>query len=409
MHELKKYSIYLISCILLILLSVAGFNWFINPYDLYESPVIAGVNDYKSEVERHTRLSKVYQLEKIKPEAVLLASSRGLVVPEEMFTADGMTGFNLSLTSGSTYELYRMLQHAQQVRPLKRVVLALDEEFTKDVQPGFREDRLAVAYDGSETPGHFSQRWRDRFSALLSHDALKASLRTIRKQKESPDEAGETHKADRVRNAGGHRQMFRTMEASIFAEYDGTENLCMSNGVSEQHAELSAIKYFESIVELAYTNDIDLYIYFSPSHARLYEVKCMTGDFPAMAEAKRNVVSVVSELAEKYAKQAYEVWDFSGYNDITTESVPEPGDSALMRWYWEGSHYTRDAAALIFERLFAEGSVLDDDLYFGKQISVRNIEQHLNDIQHNRSLYIATHEDDIAELDILLHELKNQK
>ena len=122
MYELKKYSIYLLSYILLILLSVAGFNWFINPYDIYESPVIEGVNKYKSEVERHTRLSKVYQLEKLKPDAVLLASSRGLVVPDEMFTAEGMTGFNLSLTSGSTYELYRMLQHAQNVRPLKRVV-----------------------------------------------------------------------------------------------------------------------------------------------------------------------------------------------------------------------------------------------------------------------------------------------
>ena len=409
MYELKKYSIYLLSCILLILLSIAGFNWFINPYEIYESPVIEGVNKYKSEVERHTRLSKVYQLEKIKPDTVLLASSRGLVVPEEMFTAEGMTGFNLSLTSGSTYELYRMLQHAQYVRPLKRVVLALDELFTADTQPGFVEARLAVTYDGSETPGRFSQRWRDRFSALLSHDALKASLRTIRKQKETPDNADENYKADRVRNAGGHRQMFRTMEASLFAEYDGTESLCVANGVSDKHVQLPASLYFEKIVELAYVNDIDLYIYISPSHARLYEVKCMTGDSPAMNETKRQVVKVVSDLAEKYGKRPYEVWDFSGYNDITTEPVPALGDSSLMRWYWEGSHYTKDTAALIFERIFADGNGINDGRYFGNKLSPLNLEQHLKNVQHDRASYTSSHGDDISELHTLLQELKNNK
>ena len=408
MHEMKKYSIYLLSCIFLVLSFVAGFNWFINPYDIFESTAIEGVNKYKSEVERHTRLSKVYQLEKIKPEAVLLASSRGLVVAEEMFAAEHMKGFNLSLTSGSTYELYRMLQHAQQVNPLKRVVLALDELVTGDKQPGFVEDRLAVAYDGSVTPGRFSQKWRDLFSALLSHDALKASLRTIRKQKQSPDSANKDYKADRVRNAGGHRQMFRTMEASMFSDYEGSENQCQQTQWSSESMKLKELVYFEKIVEFSYINDIDLYIYFSPSHARLYEVKCMTGEFPAMAETKRQVVKIVAELAESYMKRPYTVWDFSGYNEVTTEEVPVSGDHSLMRWYWEGSHYTEATAALIFEKIFSLGGGSSEVIDFGAQISVQNIEQHLGKIQDDRLAYIRSY-DDIVELNALLHDLNKDK
>jgi hypothetical protein len=84
---------------------VAAFNWLINPYDIFNSPEITGLNAYKSEVERHTRLSKVYQLESLKPEVILLASSRGLVVPDVYFSPDDMKAYNLSLTSASTYEL----------------------------------------------------------------------------------------------------------------------------------------------------------------------------------------------------------------------------------------------------------------------------------------------------------------
>ena len=116
---------------------------------------------------------------------------------------------------------------------------------------------------------------------------------------------------------------------------------------------LSSIKYFESMVDLAYKNDIKLYIYFSPIHARLTEVNCMIGRWSHIETMKRAVVRIVNKKALDYGRAPYQVWDFSGYNSITTEAVPEKMDkTGVMSWYWEGSHYTRETSRLIFDKIF---------------------------------------------------------
>lgn len=401
-NDMKKYSIYLLSGIFLTLLCVAAFNWFINPYDMYPSSALDGINKYKSEVERHTRLSKIYQLERIKPDAILLASSRGLVVEEDMFTPEGMTGFNLSLTSASTYELARMFQHAQANKQLKRVVLALDESFTDEKHPGFIENRVAVDYEGAVTHGRLMQRWLDRLSSLLSQDALKASIRTIRKQGMYTDMLDEKrYMSDRVYNAGGHRQMFRTMEASIFSVYGGPDNVCGQRVENNDTEELSPAKNFEKIVELAYSNDIDLYVYFSPAHARLYYAKCMVGELDRIRRMKMQVVDIIEKMAEKYGKAPFPVWDFSGYNVITTEELPAIDDSSsLMRWYWEGSHYTQESAKLLFARIFGLTNTYQD---FGVQISSSNIDAHFEKIERQQVSYVSKHDKDIDELNELFN------
>lgn len=394
---MKKYSICLSSGIFTVLLIVTVFNWLINPYDIFTSPDIAGLNQYKSEVERHTRLSKVYQVEKIKPDVILLASSRGLIVPEAFFSKDNMTAFNLSLASASTYELLRMFQHAQAVSPLERVVLALDEKFTESVQPNFKENRMAVNPDGSENRGKWLQKWRDLFSSLFSIDALRSSLRTIRKQKENPGMIDvHQYNAERVFNAGGHRQMFRAMEASIFSGYNGPIHVCQKPLAEIKDVEIESAIYFEKIIELAYENNIDLYIYISPVHARLYEANCMVGKSPITENMKRAVVKIVENKANKYSSDPYPVWDFSGYNSITTEKVTGKGDKvSVMKWYWEGSHYTHETAEIIFNKILSDTDVYDD---FGVKLTFDNIDKHLNDIWQQRKIYLETYADDVEEL-----------
>lgn len=397
---MKKYSIYLLSGIFSVLLLVAVFNWMINPYDIFTSPEFTGLNAYKSEVERHTRLSKVYQLEREKPDALLLASSRGLVIPTSYFSGNDMNAYNLSLTSASTYELMRMLQHAQSVNPIKRVVLALDEGFTGDKQANFIENRLAVNADGTKNMSRWKQVLQDYFSSLLSIDALLSSVRTIRKQEVAPASSGaEDHDRHRVFVAGGHHQMFRTMEASIFSQYSGRVKSCDTADV-ERVDSPRAVDIFAAIVDFSYRNDIELFVYISPSHARLYEALCMVGKWADIENMKRAVVRIVAFMADKYGKAPYPVWDFSGYNRITTETVPDEGDrDSRMRWYWEGSHYTVEVAELIFDTIFGVSEAYGE---FGKPIDLDNIDKHLQGIRNERKIYYESHSTDIEELKTLM-------
>ena len=402
---MKKYSIYLLSAIFTLLLLVAAFNWLINPYDIFNSPEITGLNSYKSEVERHTRLSKVYQLESLKPEVILLASSRGLVVPDEYLSPEGMRAYNLSLTSASTYEQFRMLQHAQSVNPLKRVVLALDEKITNSRQPAFVENRLAVNADGTRNNKKWKQTWQDYFSSLLSIDALRASSSTVRKQKDGPVNTGaEEYDRRRVYKAGGHHQMFRTMEASLFYQYKGDSSQCDTGSDKGAVSQAVAADVIKDIIEFSYENDIELIIYFSPAHARFYEAKCMVGEWAEIENTKRAVVATVEYLAGSYGVEPFPVWDFSGYNDVTTEQVPDIDDrNGRMRWYWEGSHYTQQTAQRIFYQIFTAESA------FGVMLNADNIEPHLKDIRDKRDEYVASHGEDIAELALLFERSKSTR
>lgn len=398
---MKKYSIRVLGGTVICLLSVFVFNYIINPYDIFESVQIEGVNTYKSEVGRHTRLSKAYQVERIDPESVLLASSRGLVVPDNYLSEVDVTGYNLSLTSASTYELYRMMQHAQANHALKRVVLALDESFTNSKRANFIETRLLLNPDGTTNTKKWLTHWRDIFSSLLSADALRASLRTLRKQKDDPVLTGyEKFRIKRVRSAGGHRQMFRNMEASIFSgSAKIAEDNCRYLQNNTVETDTVSSQYFSAIVDLAYRKDIDLYIFFSPVHARLYEVKCMTGKWGEMESMKRAVVNIVDNKALLYNGRPYPVWDFSGYNSVTTEAVPPAGDTeSLMSGYYEGSHYTRKTAEMVFAKIFATGDVADD---FGVLLAEDTLDAHLIDIREKRIQYVLTHGSDIRDLKML--------
>lgn len=404
---MKKYSIHLFLGILVSLLAASSFNWIINPYDLFVSPEISGLNTYKIEIERYTRLSKIYQMDRIKPDVIFLGSSRGLVVPDEYLSNNGMLPFNLSLASASTYELLRVLQHAQAIKPLKRVILALDESFSDNVQPNFSEKRLAVNPDGSVNRTRWIMKWKDNFSSLLSLSALRSSFRTIRKQKDNPDTTDlSQYKAKRVLQAGGHRQMFRTMEASIFANFNGLENVCerslsMTAGmaVSAKHAEI-----FQQIVEFSYMNNIELFVYLPPVHARYYEAKCIVGQWSEMEMMKRSIVDIVTKIAKKYHAVPLKVWDFSGYNVITTENVPRGGDkSGKMNWYWEGSHYTRETSKLIFDKILSDKEGTYED--FGVKINTENIEEHLANIRRNRKTYLKSHAEDVVEVNLLFDDI----
>ncbi len=132
-----------------------------------------------------------------------------------------------------------------------------------------------------------------------------------------------------------------------------------------------SIKRFERIVSLAYGNDIDLYIYFSPAHARLYEAQCIVGRWFTIEDMKREVVKIVEDQAKNSGVDPYPVWEFSGCNTVTVETVPVENDSEnMMNWYREGSHYTRETAKLILDKIPSGSEVISD---FGVKKILKNI------------------------------------
>jgi hypothetical protein len=115
-------------------------------------------------------------------------------------------------------------------------------------------------------------------------------------------------------------------------------------------------------------------------HADMLEMFYLLGYWPAIEEWKRDIVSIASENRRKDDDDRVVVWDFTGYDRYSTESVSV--NSQRLHWFWESFHYTRALGDVITRRITG-----DDSESFGVKLTSENIESHLSNIRDQQRLY----------------------
>ena len=92
----------------------------------------------------------------------------------------------------------------------------------------------------------------------------------------------------------------------------------------------------------------------------------------------KELVRINEKRSRARRTPALALWDFSAPNTITREPIPAIGDLTPMRWYWDHSHYRKEAGDLILDRIFGYNEpsrhVPDD---FGVELTGQNIDAHL--------------------------------
>jgi hypothetical protein len=144
-------------------------------------------------------------------------------------------------------------------------------------------------------------------------------------------------------------------------------------------------------------------LYIQPNHAYLLETFKIKGLWPTMDQWKRELVNILAEDAAAHPKEKpFPLWDFSGYNTITTEAIPQSGDTTTkMKWYWEGSHYKKELGDQILDRIFNYQSAMRKvPQDFGILLTPDNLETHLANIRQKQQVYTQTHPGEIAEIEI---------
>ncbi|NET54597.1 MAG: hypothetical protein F6K09_40225, partial [Merismopedia sp. SIO2A8] len=133
------------------------------------------------------------------------------------------------------------------------------------------------------------------------------------------------------------------------------------------------LRELQTVVELAQTHDIELKLFISPTHATLMESLWMKGLSPQYEDWKRAVVAIAP------------VWDFSGYNSITTEPL-----SKRMENYVDTSHYSSAVGDLILSQILDgdSSSELPDD--FGVWLTPNTLESHFDQIAMERAQWLQT-------------------
>ncbi|MGR9073945.1 MAG: hypothetical protein ACU833_12855 [Gammaproteobacteria bacterium] len=399
----------------LLYLSVVLFNYLVDPYSIYGMPLHEGLNANKPELFKHLRLTKAHIIERVKPDALVIGSSRtehGLN-PEHPAMMKNLNSFNLALNGATIYENLRYFQHANAINSLKMVVLAVDFfQFNayRPNTPDFAENRLEADIHGEkiELP-----KTTDVLSTLASVDATVASLKTIFQQENRTNvilDRGQVAQPDKdsiiMRSGGRH-------EAALYSELNYISHLYFPRPYKKfefvsEDKKINTFDYFRRILEDAHRQKIRLYVLISPAHARQWILVNSTGLWDKWEEWKRELVRLNGEVARWFKSEPFPLWDFSGFNTYTTESVPDLGDRKLMmRWYWESSHYRVELGDMVLDRVLdysdPERPIAED---FGVLINGENIDRHLAWIRKGREDYSRAHPDEVKEIDDLVRKYR---
>ncbi|NNL86587.1 MAG: hypothetical protein HKP27_13090 [Myxococcales bacterium] len=389
-RQARRYLRFFVGTLGFSLIALASFAFVVDPWGIWHSVTIDGLNRHKISTWKNQWLHKTSVIACSRPDALLLGSSRALALSPAHpgLRALAQRPYNAGINGAGVEDLHRAFRFAQGLEAQRIAVIGIDFfMFGTDGQAGPRERERLRWF--SEHPGCWPDP-ADRFPTLLSRDAVRASLRTVRRQRalhrESymrPDGtwgAGELlHDISR----GRQRRIFRSTEASMLPFY---RNLADGERVE------AGLRVLQSLLEETRDARVQAHVFISPFHARIGELMDRAGRWEAFEAWKRRVV----EVAE--AAGAPPVWDFSGYNSVTTEPVPTEGDAAqAMRWYWDSSHYAPSVGDLILDR------VLDADTGarvagFGVRLTGENIEDHLERIRSERARYRRERAEDLTDI-----------
>jgi hypothetical protein len=354
---------------------VALFNIIVDPYDVYKTENLFGINHEKPKKENNDRLFKAIDVINIQPVTVILGSSRTKqgIDPFHPVFKDQQPAYNLAINGPNVYEVRRYLEHAiKNQKEIKSVVLGIDffmfNETLKN-QPTFSETRLEKE----------SIALQDLLNTTLSLDALAASQETIKaslnKPKPTTDDYGKGgFSPNRNANDGRTKGRFNSAIKLYFELHSNYK-------FSEQYFE-----DFRRIVQLSQEEKFDLKIFISPAHATDLEAIRATGSWEAFEDWKRKLVAVTP------------VWDFSGYNSVTTEPIKE-----IMINYVDNSHYTPLVGNLVINRIFDyQLDTIPQD--FGVLLTPDNVEEYLAKVRSDRQIWIQKHPGEVD----LVREIKQK-
>jgi hypothetical protein len=357
-----------------------------DPFYYYGSADKPGINEMRYGAIDFPELAKKHSIEWYRPHSLILGTSRAQIGldPSHRKFIDGPT-YNLAYPGSTMRQTFALFERAVATGEIKETVLAID----------FFMFRAARSEDGGS--GWFSafagllkeQRNRviDFWTANLSSAAIKLASNDFLLNSKNFDFGGMRWVMRRDgynillnRQSIRYDEMFGLVEASYAKDYTNG-SFCLSSKPGE-----SSLGDLRSLVELARIKGVKLQIAISPAHAALWEVIDQAGLWQKWEDWKRDVVRIAAEV--KDPGWSVPVFDFSGYNAITTEAVPIGSPEVQMANYWDPSHYKRHVGNMVLDKLLGNDQ-LSAESEFGTLITTLNIEEHLADIRRDRSAWRA--------------------
>lgn len=393
--------------VLIMLVTIGGVNWHYDPYGIYHFPEKGLVSINKPELDSHLRLHKAYSVKTVKPDSILIGTSRVLVgMDPQNSTLPIGRWYNLGLPGASIYEVLRYIEHTNAVSPLKTIVM--DVEYGSfdpylHHKPDFEDARLVV--DRQENPNRAFL--KDYLTTLFSYDALKASLAQAANPKELLEpilnDGSRANIFRKIVRQGGHREPVDGISEGLLRTH--YQRHLHPVNVRQKRADLYLA--YAQILRIAHRDRINLVMFTPPIHAIILEVRKMSGLWQDFTSWREKIVEINNSVAREMRQPPFPIWDFGGFNRYTEEAVPAKGELREMNWYWEIAHFRKELGDIMFKIMFTEhnedaGQVRD----FGTRLDLNTVQFTNHRLDKEEKNYSLSHRDEISHLKEVLEHIQ---
>lgn len=387
---MDKYAYKLLALILTSIFGIGLFNLLIDPLGIYQVLSVEGVNSNKTEKFSMLGIVKAAELETGNYDALLMGTSRVLFAlnPNHPDLSE-FNAYNMGLKGPHIVDLVLIASRAIKRKSIKTIVLELGfRMFSSEAATADTADRAHIVTNLSVL---------DHIENTLDRRILRASIRTITASREQHSNKfyfnGLLEPPDHFTRAP-MRDVFDRNLRIVMRQYVGFR---------KYGYDLTNTQLLADLLRQCRDRGIVVKLYFSPVHAMDLETVRITGQWGVYERWKRDVVNAVEREAGQNGRETIQLWDFSGYNSITTEPIPDDaGSDRRMKWYLDSHHYTEDVGNMIITRMFSTTAghpeVPDD---FGVLVRNNNIETHLKRIQTAREAFAKKHSYEIQKLEAI--------
>ena len=398
---------------------VAAVNLAIDPYDIYALLNVRGLNQIKPHAGANGAMAKAYQVLRANPRTLVLGNSRAevgfnprsLAWPQQLQPV-----FNLALPGTGPITSLRYLQHAISVHRPAVVLLGVDfmdflvleDDVTPRAEAGSpaMERRLLVTPEGRPNQARLQQRVEDFVASVLSLDAFLHSIATIAAQRNAyaphltPQGFNPMRDYEEIARHEGYYVMFRQRDQENARAYLRRPKAIYQRG----SATSPQFDVLRRMMDLCQEQGVELHLVIYPYHAHLLETFYSIGLWPQFEEWKRALARLTASAAHVPPSPVVRLWDFSGYNTISAERVPEAGDlKARTRWYWEAGHFKQELGDVMLRQMFAAPGAAGPT--FGVQLTMDNMEQMIERLGQERAWYEQTHASEVAAVRDLIRQV----
>ena len=325
--QYKKYSLRLLSAFFLLIFTVAIFNIAVDPFKIFNFPLINHFNAQKPDLKRQQRVTKIVELKLDKKplDSVFLGSSRvdGSVSADYYEKLTGRRTKNLGMNALSHSETIKIANNVILIHPeIKKIYVGLD--FFRFTEKNAQNKRpVPLSNNPKLTISEFNP-------VVLSLDTIISSVNTV------------------IYN-------IKYKPINVKSSPVGTFERTLNNYAENYYEAVLALDEFEKLY--AFKKDmkqkgIDVIFYLNPTHASDLSMIKQSGCLDVFNEWKER-------LAEKF-----DYVDFDFVNDITAEKVDEN-----TKYFAESSHSTPIMGELIMDNL------INSDNFYGVKITAQNVKQ----------------------------------